>query len=73
MNVEIIGNENSRGSSGDQSLWVQQGGGSEDSEPVPETVTVTLTQTSGEGTVEKKLLFVVCQIIFLLWVCILRI
>lgn len=48
VNVEIIGNDNSRESSGDQSLWLQQGGGSDGSEPVPETVTVTLTQQPGE-------------------------
>ncbi|CAC5415222.1 CARF [Mytilus coruscus] len=37
-----------RESSGDQSLRLQQGGGSDGSEPVPETVTVTLTQKPGE-------------------------
>lgn len=48
VNVEIVGNDSSQGSELDQSLWLQQGGGSDGSEPVPETVTVTLTQTPGE-------------------------
>ena len=63
VNVEIVGNDSSQGSELDQSLWLQQGGGSDGSEPVPETVTVTLTQTPGEGMVKFTISSVVMTIV----------
>ena len=63
VNVEIVGTDSSQGSELDQSLWLQQGGGSDGSEPVPETVTVTLTQTPGEGMVKFTISSVVMTIV----------